>query len=356
MKASWKTTAILLMALALILSTLVGCNNSQPPEASQAPSSSGQSEEAPSDLPPDPLPEPMRIPVSVGGLKGPTGTAMAGLKKAAEEGTTAQDYQVRFEAAPDIIQGQLISGELDIAVVPTNLASILYQKTEGEIQVIALSQMNVLYLMAAPGVTLETMEDLRGKTLFTAAQGSTQEYVLEYLLEVNGLNSETDLNITYTAEQAETVAQLLAGNCDVALLPQPFATTVTMQNPEVTRAISINEEWDKVAEGVPLAMSCIVARRERLEEHPDLAADFIADYQAGIDYARENVAEAAALMEEYEIIPAKAAEAAIPLLDLQCVTGEEMAEAADAYLAILYNQNPKAVGGALPDEAFYYYP
>ena len=295
-----------------------------------------------------------RLVVNVGGLRGPTGMALAGMKDAARNGLARHDYQVTFDGAPDQIQSKLLNGELDIAAITTNLAAVLYNRTEGEIRLIAVSRMNVLSIMQAPGADINSIADLAGKTLFSAGQGSAQEYILEYLLRENGLDPETDLNIEYKSENAEVAALLLAGECDAALLPQPFVTTVTGQDAQITVALDINTEWDALSGGVELAMSCIVARAAFAGEHPEAIADFLEDYAASITFANENTDAAAALIGEFEIIPEPVAKKAIPLSDIRCITGEEMKAAVNAYLDVLFRQNPRAVGGALPDERFYF--
>lgn len=363
MNTRWNRSASLLLALVLLITLFAGCASDS---GSQSPANPSPSESQPAPEPSQEalLEEPEDIPlesadpvdVRVGALKGPTGMALARLRQLAEESQTANRYQVSFEGAPDVIQGQLMGGQLDLAAVPTNLAAVLYNKTEGEIQIIALSDMKVLYLMAAPGVEINSFEDLKGKTLFTAGQGSTQEYVLDYLLRQKGIDPAADLTVEFKSEHAETVAQLLAGNCDVALLPQPFVTTVQTQNAEVKIAVDINEVWNEVSGGAPLAMSCIVARKGFLEENPQVYQDFVQQYADSIAYANNNVEEAAALIAGYEIIPEAVAKQALPVAAIRAVAGAEMKAPVEDYLSILFEQNPQSVGGALPDENFYYIP
>ena len=294
--------------------------------------------------------------VNVGGLKGPTGMALVGMADAARRGEARHGYRVTFDAAPDIIQGKILSGELDIAVLPTNLAALLHSRTEGEITMIALSRLSVLHIMQQPGVDIRSFADLRGKTLYTAGQGSTQEFVLSFLLYQAGLDPEHDLNVVFQPEHAHVVALMLDGRADAALLPQPFVSTLSIQNPEITRALDINAEWEAVTGGIELAMSCVVVRTDFLEHNRQIVLDFLEDYAQSARFAMTDIERAAELIGEFEIIPQAVALVAIPYSNIDSVSGEEMKVAAQAYLRVLYEQNPAAVGGRLPDESFFFIP
>jgi len=297
--------------------------------------------------------------MNVGGLYGPTGIALVGMADAARRGEARHDYNVTFVASPDIIQGRILSGELDIAAMPTNLAAVLYNRTDGEITMIALSRLSVLHIVQAPGEGAEeirSIEDLRGRTLHTHGQGTTQEYVLNFLLTQAGLDPETDLEIVFHPEHAAVVAHMLDGRADVGMLPQPFVTTIAMQNPEFVPVLDISQEWLTVTGGVELAMSCIVVRSDFLELNPQVVLDFLEDFAASARFAMDNMEEAAQLVGEFEIISEAVALRAIPYTNISSVSGLEMKTAVQAYLMVLYEQNPASVGGALPDEGFFFVP
>ena len=311
------------------------------------------------ELPQVEAPEDMSISMNVGGLYGPTGIALVGMADAARRGEARHDYNVTFVASPDIIQGRILSGELDIAAMPTNLAAVLYNRTDGEITMIALSRLSVLHIVQAPGEGAEeirSIEDLRGRTLHTHGQGTTQEYVLNFLLTQAGLDPETDLEIVFHPEHAAVVAHMLDGRADVGMLPQPFVTTIAMQNPEFVPVLDISQEWLTVTGGVELAMSCIVVRSDFLELNPQVVLDFLEDFAASARFAMDNMEEAAQLVGEFEIISEAVALRAIPYTNISSVSGLEMKTAVQAYLMVLYEQNPASVGGALPDEGFFFVP
>ena len=53
-------------------------------------------------------------------------------------------------------------------------------------------------------------------------------------------------------------------------------------------------------------------------------------------------------------MPAAVAQKAIPACNITFIAGGEMKQALSGYLSVLFEQNPKAVGGTMPGDDFYY--
>ena len=297
-----------------------------------------------------------RAAVRVGGLKGPTAMGMVKLMEEDAAGTTANDYEFTLAGSADEINPLLIKGELDITAVPTNVASVLYNKTEGQVEILALNTLGVLYVVEN-GNTIQSVEDLRGKTVYSTGKGATPEYALNYILGENGLAAGTDVTVEYKSEHSELASLLAAGQADLAVLPQPFVTSVLAKNPDVRIALNLTEEWDKVTEdGSKLTMGALVVRKDFAESNPEAVRNFLKEYQASTQYVTDeaNLDDAAALIEQYGIISAAVAKQALPYCNIVCITGEEMRTAAEGFLSILAKANPQSVGGTLPAEDFYY--
>ncbi|HWR22437.1 MAG TPA: MqnA/MqnD/SBP family protein, partial [Feifaniaceae bacterium] len=305
---------------------------------------------------PVPTPAPEKAKLNVIALKGPTGMGMVRLMQLGEQEQTAADYTVALAAAPDEISGKLVTGEADIAAAPINLAAALYNKTGGKVKLIAVNTLGVLYILEN-GDSVHSVADLANVRLYATGQGATPEYVLNYLLEKNGVLGKVETS--YMAEHAELAALLASGQGDVnvAMLPEPNATLSLLKNKELRVALDLTEEWNKVSGGVPLVQGCIVARAEVLEERPEAVAAFLTEYAASTAFTNEKPDEAAALIETYGILPsAAAAKAAIPNCNIVCVTGADMKASAKNMLQVLYDADPKSVGGKLPGDDFYYVP
>ena len=293
-----------------------------------------------------------KINIRVGALKGPTALGMVQLIENAAAKTTKNDYTFTLVGAPDEISGKLISGELDMAAIPANLAAVLHNKTEGKIQMAAVNTLGVLYLLDT-GETIQSMQDLAGKTIYATGQGSTPEFALNYLLRANGLEPGADVEVIYKSEHAEVAALMEAGTVEYALLPQPFVTSVV--NKGTARvALDFTEEWQKVGdEGSELVMGAFVVRKEFYEQNPQAVQDFLTEYETSVAFTNENVAEAAALSGKYEIIAEAVAKTAIPECNIVYFEGEEMQTMTDAFLKVLFEADPKSVGGKLPTAEFY---
>jgi len=303
-----------------------------------------------------PSPTPVeKTKISIAVLAGPTGMGAVQLMEENDAGTAANEYDFTVATAPDEITGKIISGELDIAAVPTNLAAVLYNKTGGKVQIAAVNTLGVLYILEN-GDTVHSMEDLRGKTIYATGQGSNPEYVLNNLLRENGLEPGTDVTVEYKASE-ELAALIASGGAEIAMLPVPAATGVLLKNSSVRVALNLSEEWEKAVgeDGGVLTQGCIIVQKAFAEEHPEALEAFLAEYSDSISYVAGNPAEAAKLVYQYGITGSEAvAAAAIPDSNLVFITGEDMKTSLDTYFQVLYAADPASVGGALPDDGIYY--
>lgn len=286
--------------------------------------------------------------VRVAALKGPTAMGMVRMMR---ENDGRYDFAIH--ASADEITPKLVQGEIDIAALPANLAAVLYNRTEGEIRVLAVNTLGVLYI-AERGESIQSVQDLAGKTIYSAGKGSTPEYALNYILKMNGLTPNVDVQIEYKAEHSECLSALLNDASAVAMLPQPFMTTAMTKAEDMRVALDLTEEWERLDTESGLITGVVVATSAFIDAHPEMVAAFLRDYAESVDYVNENVADAAVLVGEYDIVPAAVAEQAIPKCNIVCISGEAMMDILPGYLQTLYEQTSEAVGGKLPDAEFYY--
>ena len=303
---------------------------------------------------------------AIAALKGPTAMGLVKLMRENDEMTSAMlrsdkpyegevgnFYTFTLAGSADEVTPALIKGELDMACVPANLAAVLYGKTNGEIEVLAVNTLGVLYIVEN-GESVQSIKDLAGKTIVAAGKGSTPEYALRYLLAENGIDPDSDVTIDWKSEHSECVAALASGQATIALLPQPFVTVAQSKIDGLRMALDLNAEWDALDNGSALITGVIVGRRAVVEENPAAVNEFLKDYAASVDWVNANTAEAAALIGEYGIVDAAVAEKALPYCNIVCLTGADLLEALPGYLEVLYNANPAAVGGEMPDNSFYF--
>lgn len=298
------------------------------------------------------------VDVNVMALKGPTAMGMVKLMDDADSGNVdTENYSFEIAASADEVTPKLIQGETDIAAVPANLASVLYNKTEGQIQVLAVNTLGVLYIVEN-GDSIHSVSDLAGRTIYASGKGSTPEYALNFILEKNGLTPGTDVTIEWKSEHSECVSALAQDPEGIAMLPQPFVTTAQAKNPNLKVALDLTEEWDKVMENEEtkssLLTGVVVVRKEFAEENPEAVEDFMDRYADSVKYVNDNVEEAAKLVGNYDIVTEDVAVKAIPECNIVCITGEDMKEQLSGYLAVLKDANPESIGGELPGDDFYY--
>ena len=293
--------------------------------------------------------------VRLGGLKGPTSMGMAKLLDDAENGLTANTYAFTMAASAGELTPQLIKGELDILAVPANVGAILYNQTQGQVELIAASTLGVLYIVEKGGQTVTDVKSLAGKTLYATGKGATPEYALTYLLAQNGLTLGRDVTVEWKSEPSEIVALMAQEEHAIAMLPQPFVTVAQGKIEGLRMALDLTAEWDKLDNGSGLITGVIVARRDVVEANPGAVDSFLQDYAASVEWVNANNADAAQLIAEYGIIEAApVAEMALPYCNIVCITGSEMKDKLSGYLQVLADAEPSSVGGALPGDDFYY--
>ena len=293
--------------------------------------------------------------VRLGAMTGPTGMGMVKVFRDADNSESRNPYTYSIMGAADELTPLVLQGELDIVSVPANLASTLYNKTEGGVRVLAVNVLGVLYIGEFNTEELNSVADLKGKTIYATGKGSTPEYFLRYILTQNGIDPDNDVTIEWKSEPSEVVALLNAEQKGIAMLPQPYVTAAATQLGEGFRvAISLSDEWAALDNGTLCTTAVVMARTAFVEENPQAVETFLEEFAASAQWVNENVADAAALCGEYEIIKAPIAQKAIPNCNIVCITGSEMKDALSGCLQVIFDQNPKAVGGQLPADDFYY--
>ena len=344
-----KKLASLLLSAALLLS-LAACGG---PVASGPTASTPDSSEAAASSEAEENTLSTADPVRIAGLKGPTTMGLVNLLPMQEEGSANLRYDLQLYGAADEIVPLLTKGELDMAAIPANLAATLYQKTEGAIQVMAVNTLGVLYVVEK-GDTVQSVADLKGRTILSTGKGTTPEYVLRYILTQNGIDPDNDVNIEFYSEATEVTAQMAVTDDAIAVLPQPYVTSASMQDDTLRVALDLTAEWEKVCD-TQLITGVTVVRTAYAEEHPDVVAAFLEDYAASVDAANTDLDGTAALCEEQGVVAKAAiAKAALPECNIVCITGEDMKADVAGYAQVLYDADPASVGGAMPDDGFYY--
>lgn len=334
----------LTLALALVFA-LAGCRAKDPqPTDEPMPSPSDQAVESQT---------PERAQVNLAVLSGPTGVGAAKLLADNEAGASVNHYNVTLCTDNQQVMAGLTNGEFDIAAIATNVASTLYNKSDGAIQITAINTLGVLYILGPQDKPISSLAELKGKTLHAVGQGANPEYVLNYLLTENGVDPQ-DVDIVWGEADAVNAA-MLQGQGGYCMLPVPAATALeTKSEGKIKSYLSLSDEWDALQNGSQLTMGCMVARAQFVREHPEVVADFLEEYGASIDYVKENPEEMAQVVTDFGITPSVGiAKKAIPQCNLVCITEEDMRNTIQGYYEVLFAADPASIGGSIPDDGFY---
>jgi len=362
-----KQTLAALMACAVTAAALMGCSSKTAetsPETTVAAETTAapettQEETTTAEVSTEAPGASSSMALRVGSLKGPTSMGLVSLMDQASKGEAKGNYEFTMVTAADELLTKVISGDLDIALVPANMASILYNKTNHGVNVIDINTLGVLYVVSSDE-SIQSVADLKGKTLYMTGKGTTPDYVLQYLLSENGLTTD-DVTIEYKSEATEVAAVLKEQEGAIGLLPQPFVTVAMAQNESLKMVLDLTKEWEAIQGGTggSLVTGVTICRSELFADPAGAEAIdvFLAEHKASAMFAIDNVAETADLVAAAGIIEkAPVAAKAIPYCSITFVDGEMMKSMLDGYLTVLFDQDPASVGGTLPDDAFYYIP
>lgn len=297
------------------------------------------------------------VDVNIANLKGPTAIGMVNFMfRVHTDEIFDNNYNFSIITATDEVTTSLVKGDLDIASVPANLASVLYNNTDGGVQVLAINTLGVLYILEN-GDNITDIASLKGKTIISAGKGGTPEMSLRHILLENGIDPDLDVTIEWKSEQAECLAYLTTTENSIVMMPEPFVTTALLSNENINIKLDLTEEWNKIQttdNASALITGVVVARTDFINENEHVIADFLQNYVKSVDSIDDNLEETALLVAEYDITSFETAIKAIPNCNIVCIAGEDMQTALEGYLTVLHGQNPTSVGGTLPNSDFYY--
>ncbi|MCY6484170.1 ABC transporter substrate-binding protein [Clostridium aestuarii] len=336
-----KRVAIVFMALTLVFSTLfaVGCSNKIENINKESKSSMDDANK-----------ENKKEKIKIAALKGPTGM---GLVKLMEE--NKDDYDITMFNSPTQIVPKIVNGEFDVAAVPANSAAVLYNKTKGGVKLVGINTLGVLHIVEN-GDTIKSIKDLKGKTLYASGKGAVPEYVLNYILKKNGLEPDKDVKIEYKMHHSDLATAVASKKVEIAVLPEPFVTTVKMKNKDLKIQLDLTKEWEKVSDAnSKLVMGTLICRKDFIDKRGKDVDEFLDRYRKSIDFVNSNKTEAGKLIEKNGIIlKAAIAEKAIPKCNIVFISSQDGKDSLEKFYSILNKSNPKSIGGKIPDENFYY--
>lgn len=290
--------------------------------------------------------------INVGMLKGPTGMGMVKLMDDASNGLLRNTYNFTLDTDATILNQMLIKGELDIASIPTNAVSVLNNKTEGKVVFLAINTTGNLYILSKDD-SIKSLSDLEGKSVVSAGAAANPEYIMNMLLRENGLTDKVNYVANEGTDHGAALAEYMAGKYDAIMLPEPFVTQALTKDADTKKVVNLTEAFEKTFNS-PMVLGAVAVRKDFVEANPDAVVLFLQDLENSINFVNENVEEAAALCEKYDVIKEAVALKAIPSAGITFMKSDEMAYAASNFLSLLYQEAPASIGGTEPSDALFY--
>lgn len=270
-------------------------------------------------------------------------------------GTTTVSMET--EGSVDILLPKLVNGDIDIGVLPPNIAAKLYNLDTRSIQVCAVVG-NCMLSLVTRDKEVHSLRDLAGKTVYMAGQGATPEYVFRALLAKNGLPANS-VTLDFSIPAPEIAAAMAANRIAYALIPEPFATVAVMNGTSgrspVRRALHIRDLWESAGYGTDFPMTLCVIRKGYAEKHPDTVHAFLAAYQDSVKRTIANPSESGKLVEDSGLgLKSQLASKAIPECNLVFISSADGRSSIEKLLSVFIDFSPESVGGKIPDEGFYF--
>lgn len=341
MEINMKKMVRVVVTLLMCLTFVTGCAGSKVAENVNNNGTQTQTEKA------------EKVNVNVAALKGPTSIGMVQIMENAKNDAALNHYNFKITGTADEFTADLVKGDIQIAAIPSNLAANLYNKSNGKVKIIGINTLGVLYILQT-GDSIKSVSDLKGKTIYSTGKGTTPEFTLNYLLKSAGVDPEKDVKIEYKSEATEVAALLAQSDNAIAMLPQPYVTTVMMQNQKVTIALDVTKEWEKYAgQNSSVVTGVVAVNAEFADKNPAVIQEFIKEYKESVTFVNNNVDTASQYVEEFGIFKAEVAKKAIPYCNITFIDGSEMKSKVSAYLKVLFEQKADSIGGAMPKDDFY---
>ncbi len=297
--------------------------------------------------------------VRVGLIMGPPSMGLSQFIVAAQAGKTTNNFTFEPNGVDYVGLSALFNkGDYDICTLPSNIGPILYNNKElkNEYQVISINNLGVLYVMTNDA-SLSTLDDLKGRTVYSYGEGGTPEYTIEALLKKNGL--EGTFNLEFKSSPLEVLNMMQQQENCVAILPQPFVSLAKILVNPLYIPVDITVEWDKAFAdtGSQAVTTTTIVNKKFAEEHEQAVVEYLNMAGQSVTWSLANMGDAAALQEELgTFLNNSVALDAMPYISMVNLTGEDMRTALSGFLNELYLANPDSIGGAMPGEDFYYLP
>lgn len=220
----------------------------------------------------------------------PDGTPAVAISKFVKEDTEIDGVEIEanIQKTTDALVAEVLKGEVDMAIVPSNLALQVYKKGL-DYKVAATIGWGSLYLISTEDIT--DIEDIKGKEIYNTGKGLTPDIVCKEIFNSKGIE-ENDVDYTYVSAASELAPLIIGGKAKFAVVPEPILTTVMNKNSNIKIILELNKEWaniNGVDKGYP--QSTLIIKESFYNENKKIANKVLESIEDSVKWVNENQSE-----------------------------------------------------------------
>ena len=273
-----------------------------------------------------------------------------------EEDNIKSSYKTSYtiESNDKKLAESLNKEEVDIAVVPTDMAAKVYNKNYSY-QIYASIGQGSYYLVTSDPEVTGFNSTLINKEIAIAGENSMTDNIVKAILKKNNID-ETLVKFKYTNTVPELVKTLTLGEIYTGIVPETSLTSLLYKHSGLKILASTNDAYENtfdISEGYP--QFSVIVRKDFADNNKEYVNKFLFKLKESIEFVNNNPLQAGAYGEELKIpIKPQILSKAIKRCNLKFIEIDKFKQNYEYFFDILYNYNNEAVGGTVPDESIYH--
>ncbi len=273
-----------------------------------------------------------------------------------EEENIKSSYKTSYtiESNENKLLESLNKKQIDIALVPTDMAAKVYNKNSSY-QICASIGQGSYYLVTSDPEVRGFNSTLINKEIAIAGENSMTDNIVKAILKKNNID-ETLVKFKYTNTVPELVKTLTLGEIYTGIVPETSLTSLLYKHSGLKILASINDAYENtfdISEGYP--QFSVIVRKDFAKNNKEYVNKFLSKVKESIEFVNNNPLQAGAYGEELKIpIKPQILSKAIKRCNLKFIEIDKFKQNYEYFFDILYNYNNEAVGGTVPDESIYH--
>ena len=298
-------------------------------------------------------------------LSGPMATVSHPLFRMIKTGALddiAKKVEFKLWKNPDELRALTLQGGASFIAVPTNVGVNLYNKGV-DIKLLNVSVWGILGLLTRDK-TKKTLQDFKGCEIAMPFRADMPDIVFEEIAKKQGLDPKKDFKLRYVGSPIDAMQMLIMRRVDHALLAEPAISIALRKTgsfplkliaPDLYRSDMLENQWGKVFKidgKIPEAGMAVVGD---MTKNDYVIQRFNAEYKKALKWYKTHKKEAGILAVKYvKMLDKDGVTDSIDYVQLNSVDAKDAKKDLEFFFNILKQNNPKSIGGKLPNDGFYY--